>query len=91
MFVICFFNFLFTMSCVIASFHVNALQQTLKQKTIFHYLKQKHYDMILLQETHSISSDEKQWACEGGEHILFAHGKSHRNGVAILFTKNLKV
>ena len=47
--------------------------------------------MILLQETHSTSSDEKQWVCEWGGHILFAHGKSHRNGVAILFTKNLKV
>ena len=91
MFVICFFNFLFTMSCVIVSFNVNGLRQILKRKTIFHYLKQKHYDMILLQETHSTSSDEKQWACEWGEHKLFAHGESHRNGVAILFTKNLKV
>ena len=91
MFVICFFNFLFTMSCVIASFNVNGLRQTLKRKTIFHYLKQKHYDMILLQETHSTSSDEKQWACKWGGHIPFAHGESHRNGVAIPFTKNLKV
>ena len=74
MFVICFFNFLFTMSCVIASFNVNGQRQTLKRKTIFHCLKQKHYDMILLQETHSTSTDEKQWACEWGEHILFAHG-----------------
>ena len=79
------------MSCVIAGFNVNGLRQTLKRKTIFHYLKQKHYDMTLLQETHSTSSDEKQWACEWGGHILFAHGESHRNGVAILFTKNLKV
>ena len=60
MLVICFFNFLFTMFCVIASFNVNGLRQTLKRKTIFHYLKQKHYDTILLQETHSTSSDEKQ-------------------------------
>ena len=47
--------------------------------------------MILLQETHSTSSDEKQWAREWGGHTLFAHGESHRNGVAILLTKNLKV
>ena len=91
MFVICLFNFLFTMSCVIASFNVNGLRQTLKRKTIFHYLKQEHYDMILLQETHSTSSDEKQWECKWGGHILFAHGESHIKGVAILFTKNLKV
>ena len=47
--------------------------------------------MILLQETHSTSSNEKQWACEWRGHTLFAHGESHRNGVAILFTKKLKV
>ena len=86
-----FFNFVFAMSCVIASFSVNGLRQTLKRKTISHYPKPKDYDIILLQETHSTSTDEKQWVCEWGGHILFVHGESHRNGVAILFTKNLKV
>ena len=67
------------MSCVIASFNANGQRQTLKRKTIFHYLKQKHYDTIFLQETHSTSTDEKQWACEWGGHILFADwGKSQK-------------
>ena len=61
--VLFFFDFLVTMPCVIASFNVNGLRQTLKRKAIFHYLKQKR-DVILLQETRSTSTDEKQWACE---------------------------
>ena len=39
--VLFFFDFLVTMPCVIASFNVNGLRQTLKRKAIFHYLKQK--------------------------------------------------
>ena len=86
-----FFFAFFIMSCAIASFNVNGLRQILKRKNIFHYLKQKQYDIILLQETHSTSADEKQLICEWGEHILFAQGESRKNGVAILFDKNLKV
>ena len=36
------------MSCVIASFNVNGLRQTLKRKTIFHYLKQKSTRFIAI-------------------------------------------
>ena len=46
------------MSSVIATFNANGIRQTYKRKAVFHYLKQKKYDVILLQETHSTSADE---------------------------------
>ena len=57
MIIIALFSLLF-MSCVIATFNANGLRQTYKRKAVFHYLKQKKYDVILLQETHSTSADE---------------------------------
>ena len=78
------------MSCVIATFNANGLRQTYKRKAVFHYLKQKKYDVILLQETHSTSADENLWKCEWGGNILFSHGNSRSNGVAILFHHKFK-
>ena len=59
------------MSCVIATFNANGLRQTYKRKAVFHYLKQKKYDVILLQETHSTSADENLWKCEWGGIFCF--------------------
>ena len=50
----------------IVSFNVNGLKNNLKRKTIFHFLKNKKFDFIFLQETHSSDTDEKLWKCEWG-------------------------
>ena len=57
---------------------------------IFHFLKMKKFDFILLQETHSNQTDEKLWKCEWGGDIFYSHGTNHCNGVAILVKKSLK-
>ena len=76
------------MLLTIVSFNVNGLRNNLKRKTIFHFLKMKKFDFILLQETHSNQTDEKLWKCEWGGDIFYSHGTNHCNGVAIL-VKNL--
>ena len=52
------------MLLTIVSFNVNGLRNNLKRKTVFHFLKIKKFDFILLQETHSNQTDEKLWKCE---------------------------
>ena len=78
------------MLLTIVSFNVNGLRNNLKRKTIFHFLKMKKFDFILLQETHSNQTDEKLWKCEWGGDIFYSHGTNHCNGVAILVKKSLK-
>ena len=78
------------MLLTIVSFKDNGLRNNLKRKTIFHFLKNKKFDFILLQETHSNHTDEKLWKCEWGGDIFHSHGTNHSNGVAILVKKSLK-
>ena len=58
---------------------------TMKEKrlAIFEKFRNKKA-FVLLQETHSTSQCEKKWEDEWGQQILFSHGTSNSNGVAIL-------
>ena len=60
------------MLLTIVSFNVNGLKNNPKRKTIFHFLKNKKFDFILLQETHSSHPDEKLWKFEWGGLSLFS-------------------
>ena len=42
----------------IVGFNVNGLRQNLKRKSIFYHLKNKKFDITLLQETHSCIGEE---------------------------------
>ena len=55
-----------------------------KRQTIFQWLKTSYQGIVLLQETHSLEKDEKQWVSEWGGEIIFAYGTSNSRGVAIL-------
>ena len=57
-------SFVLIMLLAIVSFNVNGLRNNLKRKTIFHFLKNKKFDFIVIQETHSSHTDEKLWKCE---------------------------
>ena len=67
------FYIVFIMIITVASFNVNGLRQNMKRKAVFYFLKQKQFDIILLQETHSLLADEKLWQCEWGGEIVFSH------------------
>lgn len=73
------------------SLNVRGLQNAKKRCEMFHWLKSCHSGdktFIMLQETHSQSSDESKWLKEWGSHIEFCHGSTKSCGVAILFPTN---
>ena len=72
----------------IACFNVNGLRQNLKRKSIFYHLKNKKFDIILLQEMHSSIGEETLWQYEWGGKIIFAHGNSNSKGTAILIRQS---
>lgn len=67
--------------------NVNGLRSTTKRKAIFRSLRDAEADIIFLQETHSIASDQKIWSAEWGASVLYSHGLSNSRGVAILFKR----
>ncbi|ESO82938.1 hypothetical protein LOTGIDRAFT_58917, partial [Lottia gigantea] len=56
-----------------------------KREEIFHWLKLQHYNIILLQETYSIESDEKKCSTEWSGSCYFSNYRNNSAGVAILF------
>ena len=47
------------MNALFATFNVNGLKADVKRKTIVNYLKQKNFEILLLQETYSTVKVEK--------------------------------
>ena len=66
------------------TFNVNGLGQKQKRLSVFRRLLKLNC-IILLQETHSTPDVEQKWTDEWGSDIVFNHGSSNQNGVAILF------
>ena len=52
------------MNTLFATFNVNGLNADAKRKTIFNCLKQKKFEIILLQEIHFTVKVEKLWEME---------------------------
>ena len=77
------------MNTLFASFNVNGLNAVTKRKTIFNYLKQKNFKIILLQETHSTVKVEKLWEIKWGNKIEWLHRTNKSRGLAILLKRNL--
>ena len=59
-------------------------------KQVINWLKQKNKGITLLQETHTLKSDEKNWKREWVGDIFFLHGTSNSKGVAILIPSQFK-
>ena len=75
----------FNLQCTnIYSFNCRGLRDKRKRQLLFTWFKQKNNGIILLQETHSVISDEKAWEKEWGGTIYFSHGCSNSCGVAVL-------
>ena len=73
------------------SYNVNGLRKNPKRKNIFYFLKQKNYDIIFLQETHSCFDDENLWQYEWGSKFFFSRRENNSKGVAILIKQSLKI
>ena len=73
----------------IVTCNVRGIKQTVKRHQLFKYFHEKQYNIVLLQETHSVKSKEKIWRNEWGGKIVFGHGASNARGTAILFAKGV--
>ena len=59
-------------------------KQNMKRLAIFRYLKQQHYDIICLQETHLTKQDIPIWGKQWGGKIIYVEGTAHSQGEMIL-------
>ena len=75
----------------IGIFNVKGLRNDLKRCKVFQYLHQRQFDIICLQESHSIQRDQKRWKAEWGGEVIFSHGTSESRGVTILIKKKCPV
>ena len=71
-----------------ASFNVNGLGDGSKRREVLKWIANKNDDIILLQETHSTTENEKNWNDSWNGKILFNHGSSNSLGTAFLIRNN---
>ena len=77
------------MKTLLAIFIVSGLNADAKRKTIFNDFKQKIFEILLLQETHSTVKVVKLWKMEWGNKIEWLHGTHKSRGLAILLKNNI--
>ena len=77
------------MSLNIGTFNVKGLASREKRLKIFEFLKQKKFDISLLQEVHCKDVDSNSWRKEWGGDIFLSGRDSNSKGVGILINPNL--
>ncbi|KAI7804071.1 pol-like protein [Triplophysa rosa] len=85
-----FFSFLLFISMCefnVATLNLNGARDMRKRAELFQVIYQKKIDIIMLQETHSDTSNAADWAVEWNGTTVLSHNTSLSAGVAILFTK----
>ena len=75
----------------LCSLNARGLREVNKCKEIIKFLRTQKFDIICLQETHSIPSDEWQWSKQfGGYKCFFSHGDNFSKGVCTLIADKFK-
>ena len=72
------------------TYNTRGIRDFVKRREIFYHMHQNKVDIAMLQETHSIKSDEAFWSSQWGSKIWFSHKTTQSKGVAILFSKKIK-
>ena len=75
-----------TLNCI--SFNARGLRDKEKRRAVFDFYRTR-CDILLIQETHSVSTDEKCWTAEWGSRILFSHGVNNARGTAMCINKKV--
>ena len=77
----------------IMTMNTRGLRDFEKRKEVFQYIKDKEFNIILLQETHISDEIESLWSCQWGSKIYFSNKTSNSAAVAILLnpSKNINV
>ena len=76
------------MAVNIISLNVRGLRETMKQRAVFDFYRNK-CDILCLQETHSTEADEEIWQSEWGGKIMYNHGTLASRRVAICVKKKI--
>ena len=71
----------------VVSLNVRGINNCMKRRKVFRYLKRNKADICFLQETFCSKEKEAIWASEWGNTCIFSNGQSNSCGVAILFKK----
>ena len=74
-----------------ATYNVRGMRDQQKRDKIYKYIREKNFDIALLQEVHSTHEDEGFWRSQWGGKAYFSHSTSQARGVAIMIAKNVKV
>ncbi len=74
----------------INSFNCAGIRNEKKRLNIFNWLNSTYQGITLLQETHSIATDEKKWQQEFKGTIYFSHGDYNARGTAICIPNQLQ-
>ena len=75
----------------VITFNCRGVSNDFKRKKLFSFLHERQYDIICLQETHSLNQDEVLWKSQWGGQAFFCSHTSRSKGVAILFRPSLNV
>ena len=79
------------MNLKLSTFNCRGMQDPIKRRKNFHYMRSIDSDIIFLQETHSSVDDEKFWKNQWGEQIWFSSYSSNSQGVAILIRNSINL
>ena len=71
------------------SLNVRGLCDKVKRMSIFNWVKRNKYDVIFLQETHTVAQNEVCWNKEWPGSVFYSHGTSNSKGCAILISPYL--
>ncbi len=75
----------------VGSLNINGGRDGQRRAIVAEMILQKKLDIIFLQETHSDSNNETDWALWWKGHCCLSHGTNFSAGVAILFSHGLQV
>ena len=71
----------------VASLNINGAREQKKRAVLFETIKQKKFDIVFVQETHSDALNAVDWAREFDGLSVLSHNTSNSGGVAILFSR----
>ena len=74
----------------ICTYKVNGLGNSMKRKDVFDFLREKKYNIYMLQETHLKTDQENFIRSAWGYSVYLAGSASNKNGVAILLNNNFE-
>ena len=81
-----------SLSCMgdfkIATLNINGARDFRKRAKLFELMKQKHSDVMFIQETHSDEKNAADWVREWEGKTFLSHKTSVSGGVGLLFSKN---